>query len=430
MVRAVTNDEFQARDAFLWGASTAAHQVEGGNINSDWWVRENAPDRGHITEPSLDAADSYHRNSLDMQLLADAGLTAYRFSIEWARIEPEPGLVSRAQLLHCRRMVETARSLGLEPLVTLHHFTNPRWFADLGGWRAPDAVQRFRSYVEAALSVVEGVRYVCTFNEPNMTAVLASEGAGESFQAGMLPPGDPQVSATGDDERRIAYIAAALQGLQAAMDDGGSTRRMVALPRRTESVGPCAELAGLDRAGGRRLELYGRTVMNLDAAALAHPDRMDTGDGAGGEDHARAHRLTPADQDIQGGSQAMMDATGQVRAGSFPDELVVDVQGQRHRRFTGLVRQHGAEHQSVVVPEVGGDHRGAERVDVRDRAAGHLDADEQLLLQARRRLGRPVALGMGGQVTTDPDDQFGFHGGESGGEDADLGGRGLVLGEL
>jgi len=81
-------------------------------------------------------------------------------------------------------------------VVTLHHFTNPRWFADRGGWRAADAVDRFRAYVEAALPVLDGVDLVCTFNEPNMTAVLASENAVESFQAGMLPPGDPAVTDT------------------------------------------------------------------------------------------------------------------------------------------------------------------------------------------------------------------------------------------
>jgi beta-glucosidase len=183
-------------EGFLWGASTAAHQVEGGNVGSDWWARENAPDPGHIAEPSLDAADSYHRYPEDMALLAQAGLTAYRFSIEWARIEPEPGRFSRAQLAHYRAMVDTARELGLEPVLTLHHFTNPRWFAERGGWTAPDAVERFVRYVEAALPVLEGVRLVCTFNEPNMTAVLASEGALESFQAGVLPPGDPAVSQT------------------------------------------------------------------------------------------------------------------------------------------------------------------------------------------------------------------------------------------
>ena len=242
-------------------------------------MRENAPDRGHITEPSLDAADSYHRYSLDMQLLADAGLTAYRFSIEWARIEPEPGLVSRAQLLHYRRMVETARSLGLEPLVTLHHFTNPRWFADLGGWRAPDAVQRFRSYVEAALPVVEGVRYVCTFNEPNMTAVLASEGAGESFQAGMLPPGDPQVS----DTLAEAH-AACREVLRGAGHAVGWT-----VANQAFQAAPGAEQAMADYAASREdyfldvareddwlgVQAYTRTVIGVDGQPVPAPKDVE-----------------------------------------------------------------------------------------------------------------------------------------------------------
>lgn len=181
---------------FLWGASTAAHQTEGGNVNSDWWVRENAVDPGHVSEPSNDAADSYHRYPEDMALLAGAGLNAYRFSVEWARIQPEPGLVSRAQLAHYRRMVDTARGLGLEPVVTLHHFTNPRWFAERGAWRAPDAVQLFAAYVEIVAPILDDVSVVCTINEPNMAAILAAENAVESLQAGVLPPGDQQVSAT------------------------------------------------------------------------------------------------------------------------------------------------------------------------------------------------------------------------------------------
>ena len=117
----------QFPDGFLWGAATAAHQVEGNNINSDWWVKEHTPGTS-IVEPSGDAADSYHRYREDMQLLADAGLNAYRFSIEWSRIEPERGVVSRAEIDHYRRMVDTCLEVGLEPVVTLMHFTVPRWF--------------------------------------------------------------------------------------------------------------------------------------------------------------------------------------------------------------------------------------------------------------------------------------------------------------
>ena len=77
---------------FLWGASTSGHQTEGGNVSSDWWVLENAPG-SFVSEPSLDAVDSFHRWGEDMDLLAAAGFTDYRFSVEWARIEPLAGRV-------------------------------------------------------------------------------------------------------------------------------------------------------------------------------------------------------------------------------------------------------------------------------------------------------------------------------------------------
>jgi len=160
-------------DGFLWGAATAAHQIEGNNVNSNWWVHENEPGTT-IVEPSGDAADSYHRYRDDIRLLAELGLNSYRFSIEWARIEPERGLVSRASIDHYRRMVDTCLEFGIEPIVTLMHFTVPRWFERDGFWRAPDAADLFARYTELALPVVSsGVRYVCTINEPNIAAMLA-----------------------------------------------------------------------------------------------------------------------------------------------------------------------------------------------------------------------------------------------------------------
>jgi beta-glucosidase len=154
---------------FLWGASTAPHQIEGNNVNSDFWANEG---RAPGMEFSGDAVDSYHRYREDMQLLADAGLNSYRFGIEWARIEPRPGMISHAELAHYRRMIDTAVELGLTPVVTLHHFTNPRWFAEQGGWLADGAVGRFTSYVDAATSILDGVEWVCTINEPNMFAMM------------------------------------------------------------------------------------------------------------------------------------------------------------------------------------------------------------------------------------------------------------------
>ncbi|WP_067819809.1 glycoside hydrolase family 1 protein [Actinomadura kijaniata] len=156
--------------SFLWGAATAAHQIEGNNLNNDWWQLEHTAAEYGV-QFSGDAVDSYHRYEEDMTLLADAGLNAYRFSIEWSRIEPSPGRFSRAELAHYRRMIDTARRMGLAPVVTLHHFTHPIWFGENGAWLAKDAVEVFTRYVEQACTILDGVEWVCTINEPNIVAV-------------------------------------------------------------------------------------------------------------------------------------------------------------------------------------------------------------------------------------------------------------------
>ncbi|MFE6867915.1 glycoside hydrolase family 1 protein [Kitasatospora sp. NPDC057692] len=156
-------------EGFLFGASTAAHQIEGNNTTSDWWALEHRPG-GFLPEPSGDACDSFHRWPEDMDLLAALGFNAYRFSIEWARIEPVRGRYSRAALAHYRAMVEGALARGLTPVVTLHHFTVPQWFAEAGGWLAPDAAELFAQYAATAAEVLDGVRYVATVNEPNVLA--------------------------------------------------------------------------------------------------------------------------------------------------------------------------------------------------------------------------------------------------------------------
>ncbi|MBO1419974.1 glycoside hydrolase family 1 protein [Streptomyces sp. FH025] len=174
---------------FLWGASTSPHQTEGDNVNSDWWTIEQTPST-FVRERSGDAVDSYHRYGEEMRLLAEAGLNAYRFGIEWARIEPEPGRFSRAALAHYRRMIDTARGLGLTPVVTLHHFSNPRWFGLQGGWQRRDAVELFRRYTERASDILGEVEWVCTINEPNMVALMARFKASlESGEAGTAAAG-------------------------------------------------------------------------------------------------------------------------------------------------------------------------------------------------------------------------------------------------
>ncbi|MEE6388274.1 family 1 glycosylhydrolase [Microbacterium paraoxydans] len=201
-------------DGFLWGAATAAHQVEGNNTTSNWWAMEHAPD-STMVEPSGDAADHFHRYPEDMRLLAEAGLNSYRFSVEWARIEPERGFVSRAMLDHYRRMIDTARENGLDPTVTLMHFTVPQWFQK-GFWRADDAVDLFSRYVETVLPILDGVRYVCTINEPNIAAMLAGGEDAANLVAYGLPNPDLGVADTLlTAHRRASEILHTVPGVQA-----------------------------------------------------------------------------------------------------------------------------------------------------------------------------------------------------------------------
>ena len=182
-------------DGFLWGTATAAHQVEGGNVNNDWWAFEHAPGTVCV-EPSGDACDSWNRWPEDLDIVAGLGLGAYRFSIEWSRIEPAEGEWSRAAIEHYRRMCAGCHERGLVPIVTFHHFTTPRWLAERGGWEASDAPERF---ARLCARVVDGlgdlVGWACTFNEPNIVSSMG-------YRFGVFPP------AVRDGARRDAVSGA------------------------------------------------------------------------------------------------------------------------------------------------------------------------------------------------------------------------------
>ena len=151
---------------FLWGAATSAHQVEGGNDNSDWWDWELASGTP-CAAPSGNACEHYTRYPADIALLASLGLNTYRFSVEWARIEPSEGVFDPAVLDHYRRVLDCVLENGLVPMVTLNHFTLPRWVAAQGGWtwkRTPGLFDRYCRRVVEALG--DKVPWYCTINEP------------------------------------------------------------------------------------------------------------------------------------------------------------------------------------------------------------------------------------------------------------------------
>jgi beta-glucosidase len=181
---------------FLWGAATSAHQTEGNNVGCDMWATENRPD-SPMPERSGDACDSLHRWPEDLDIVTELGLTAYRFSIEWARIEPARGHFSAAMLAHYRRVIAGCLERAITPVVTLHHFTCPAWFAALGGWSSAEAPQLFAVYARAVLSILDGVEWVCTINEPNMVAILHAALRGDKAVAGLpgrLPEPDAAVT--------------------------------------------------------------------------------------------------------------------------------------------------------------------------------------------------------------------------------------------
>jgi beta-glucosidase len=157
---------------FLWGAATAGHQVEGNNIASDLWLLENIKPTV-FAEPSGDAVNSFALWPQDLDLARGLGLNAYRFSLEWARIEPEPGMISLAMLDHYKAMVEGCRARGLAPIITFSHFTSPRWFAAQGGWTNPQAPALFARFCERAMKHLgAGIDHAVTLNEPNLPRLL------------------------------------------------------------------------------------------------------------------------------------------------------------------------------------------------------------------------------------------------------------------
>ncbi|MCA9669421.1 MAG: glycoside hydrolase family 1 protein [Myxococcales bacterium] len=197
-------------NGFRWGVATAAHQIEGGNTNNNWYQFETLPAfAGKVHDPSGQAGDSWRLYDVDAKLAQGLGVKDYRFSIEWSRVEPQRDQWDEAALQHYDEVIDSARARGLRPVITLHHFTDPIWVLELReldacnkakaplgdknlcGWQNPEVVDE---YVEFVRKVVERygdrVDMWMTFNEPMVPIVV-----GHVF--GVFPPG--QIGSSWDD---------------------------------------------------------------------------------------------------------------------------------------------------------------------------------------------------------------------------------------
>jgi beta-glucosidase len=189
-------------EGFLWGAATAAHQNEGNNTANQWAAWEQQPGRIYAGQRSGRATDWWDLEiaASDFDRAAELGLNSLRISVEWSRIEPEPGVFDQVALAHYREMIGLLRERGLEPMVTLHHFTDPLWLTGLGGWENPATEDHFLRFVTQVVEALgDQVTLWCTINEPTVYAI-------EGYLEGYFPPGAKSLRRTLGVLRRMLLV--------------------------------------------------------------------------------------------------------------------------------------------------------------------------------------------------------------------------------
>jgi beta-glucosidase len=217
---------------FYWGAATSSYQVEGNNTNADWWHWE--PKAGR--EPSGQACRHYEFYEHDFDLVKSLNHNAHRLSIEWSRLEPRPGEFSKEVLQHYINVIASLRVRGIEPMVTLHHFTNPQWFTELGGWTKASNIRyflRYCGYVVRALS--PHVHWWFTINEPSVYF-------SHSFLWGRWPPGDKSFLKTKavHDNMNIGHIEA-YQLIHQIYRESKITRPSVSIAHHMQAIVACTD---------------------------------------------------------------------------------------------------------------------------------------------------------------------------------------------
>jgi len=167
------NNGHEFPENFFIGTATSAHQVEGGNSLNDWWKFEQKEKKIEGGQKSGRAIDQYHKFREDFQLLAGRGFKAHRISIEWSRIIPKPNEVNQKEIDHYREVLTALKETGQEPYVTLHHFTSPQWFMELGGFEKRENLSHWRFWVTTVVeNLGDLINIYNTINEPYIYATL------------------------------------------------------------------------------------------------------------------------------------------------------------------------------------------------------------------------------------------------------------------
>ena len=208
---------------FIWGTATAAHQVEGFNTNNNWYRWEhsfdqNGKSRIHNSDKSGDAADHWNLYKQDINLMKNIGVNAYRFSVEWSKIMPTINKIDQDAIDHYREVCIALIDSGLVPVVTLHHFTHPLWFEDLGGFEKEENIKYFLEFSELMFNELSDiVKYWCTINEP---AVYVSQG----YFNGVFPPGKKDPLLAGEVMKNLLYAHTEVYHLLKSLKNGDQSQ--------------------------------------------------------------------------------------------------------------------------------------------------------------------------------------------------------------
>ncbi len=251
---------------FLWGTATSAHQVEGDNVHSDWWVYEQTP--GHIqrNEKSGRACDHYHRFAEDFDLCRALGTNAVRLSFEWARIEPRPGEYDDEAIMHYHAVLNALEQRGLTAFVTVHHFTLPAWFADRGGFVEKRNLAYFERYCRLlADRYGRRVRFWNTINEPAIYAMM-------SFLFGYFAPGTKSLLAF----RKVMQNLLAAHAIAYRTLKEASPETSVGLVKNMPFYTPYDESSRLDRLAAAQHDwLYNAFIIEGVRTGVRYPPLGD-----------------------------------------------------------------------------------------------------------------------------------------------------------